>query len=75
MSKTTLPPHGNAIYPWDRWSNGKVHSARRGEDFEVKAETFRHTVITRARRMGLWANTRVRGDVVTFQFVKREEED
>ncbi len=68
MSKTTMPPHGNRLYPWDRWEDGRKHKARRGQHFAIPVETFRRSLAVRARRRKKQVTTRVKGDVVTFQF-------
>lgn len=70
MSKTRMPPHGNHRYPWDRWEDGNVHTAVRGQHFAVDPESFRTAVHVRASTRKLKAVTRVRGDSVIFQFVK-----
>jgi hypothetical protein len=69
MSKE-MPPHGNRKYPWDKWQNGRIHVAKRGEDFEIDVEEFRKSVNVRASKVGMKATTRVNGDTVTFRFWK-----
>ncbi len=73
MPKITLPPNGNAQYPWAKWADLKVHRATRGKHFKATPESFRRALMMHARRTGLVVETRVRGDVVTFQFAKKPE--
>ena len=71
MSKKTLPPHGNRLYPWEQWERAKQVTARRGKEFgfDVTPQSFRRTVITRAHRQGLSVTTRVvDASTVVFQF-------
>jgi hypothetical protein len=72
MSKAAMPPRGNRVYPWERWERGRVVRVVRGVDFtdEITAESFRKTVRKHAYRKGLQVTTRVKGNVVTFQFLQ-----
>lgn len=73
MSNLTLPPHGNEVYPWGLWTNGKTYRAKQGRHFhDVTPETFRRNLINRARRKGMAVETRVKGKVVTFKFSKKK---
>jgi len=76
MSKVELPQHGNTIYPWPLWENGSVHRAKRGRHFhDISPESFRRSILLRAKTIGRKAVTRIKGDAVTFQFVDSESED
>jgi hypothetical protein len=68
MTTKTLVPNGNRLYPWDRWQDGKPHKAARGKNFQITPEQFRKSLHMRATRIGQVVETRVRGDVVWFQF-------
>ncbi len=70
MSKAALPSHGNTVYDWPRWTDGKVHRARRGKDFSISAASFARSVHKHASNHGLSVTTRVKGEWVTFQFSK-----
>jgi hypothetical protein len=72
MSKPSLPPHGNAKYPWALWVNGEVHKAKKGRHFTIEVEAFRKSLSSHASSHGLRVTTRVSGDVVTFQFFAKE---
>lgn len=69
---SSLPAHGNAIYPWNKWTNGKAHKATQGVDFEGEANKFRNVLLATAKRMGRKVTTRVKNSVVWFQFAPAE---
>ena len=70
---TKGPPHGNQIYPWDTWTDGEWHEARRKLHFNVEPEQFRRGLSVHALRVGKKVTTRVKGDVVHFQFRPKDE--
>jgi hypothetical protein len=73
MSKQTMPPHGNARYPWRLWANLKPHTAKRFVGFQTSPESFRRALFVHAKRNKLKVETRVTGDSVWFKFKKREQ--
>lgn len=73
MSTSSLPAHGNAIYPWKKWSDGRAHLVESGADFQGEATKFRRMLLVTARRMGRKAKTRVKGNTVWFQFAPKAE--
>lgn len=84
MSKKTVPPRGNRVYPWEKWSgkpdkDGPEVTAIRGVDFRasVTPESFRATVVKRAERMQRKVITRVirenSVEKVWFQFQKQDD--
>lgn len=63
-----LGNHGNAIYPWAEWGDGRIVKITKGIDFSVDAPVMRGQVIVRARKESLLFKTNVRGDDVVFTF-------
>lgn len=79
MSKTpqATPPHGNTHYAWDKWMNGKWHTATKGRkygQFRGKAETFRRFLHVKARKAAKQVTTRVMGNTVVFQFRDKDKQ-
>lgn len=78
MSKLKMPAHGNNKYPWAKWEDGKVHRVHcgRGRKCQVKLtpQSFRNSLNVRAARRQVRVTTSISNNVVTFQFVKPEEE-
>jgi len=72
MSKKSLPPHGNSVFPWERWTDLRPHIARKGQNFVGKPETFRRALFMHAKRNDLTVETRVKGDTVHFCFTRKE---
>ncbi len=68
----SLPPHGNTVYPWDKWENGEVHIATKGKQFRCGVPTFRSMLANRAAAKGMRVTTRCKGDTVTFRFIRPE---
>jgi hypothetical protein len=60
------------IYPWHEWMNGTAWRIRRGEDFDVSAESMAQHIRNRARDRGLSAHARLTddGEGVEFQVFK-----
>lgn len=71
-AKSKAPPHGNTKYPWELWQNGEWHTAKRGRQFTIEAESFRKSLGSRAAAEDLNVTTRVSGDTVTFRFSAKE---
>ncbi len=40
------------IYPWEKWTNGKIWRLTAGEDFHSPPRNFRITVYAHAKHMG-----------------------
>lgn len=59
-------------YPWARWSNGKTWRVTPQKEYGVESQAFRRYVVIYANRKSLSVSTRVSGDVVFFQFRKKE---
>lgn len=57
-----------AIYPWERWADGRVHVARMGKDFNCTVSSFQQSIANKAREMGTRYWTERSGSVVHFQF-------
>lgn len=70
-----LGEHGNLLYPWEQWTDGRAWEVRQGEDFSSRPERFRNMLFTVARRHGMAVRTRLNGDVVQFQFYHPEEDE
>jgi len=45
-------PGRPAVYPWDRWTDGRVWKATEGVDFQTARNVFRSTLANRAVRTG-----------------------
>lgn len=63
-----------SIYPWDEWMDGSAWRIRRGEDFEVSAESMAQHIRNRARDGGMSAHARLTddGEAVEFQIFTKE---
>jgi hypothetical protein len=58
------------LYPWRRWLDGSAWRIRRGDDFEVSAESMAAQIRMRAVRDGLRVFTRCPDcETVEFQFL------
>lgn len=72
---TSLDRSRRTVYPWRRWTDCAPWRIRRGEDFEVSAESMAAQIRMRAAREGLTVFTRcVDVDTVDFQFFAPERE-
>lgn len=60
----------STMYPWDKWTNGKIWQLKRGEDFLTRPDHFRVTCLAIARRRGLQCELRVNGDTLEVRFRK-----
>ncbi len=62
---------GNDIYPWNRWTNGKIWNAHEDVDYFCSDESFRHSLFRNARIRGLKVRTNFddNGSIV-FQFYR-----
>lgn len=64
------PPNGFARkYPWERWSDGKIHELARGEDFHVGPYSFKNAALKHAIQHGLRVTATIRHDRVWLQFM------
>lgn len=63
-----------AMYPWEQWMDGSAWRIRRGEDFQVSAESMAQHIRNRARDRGMSAHARLTddGDGVDFQVFKEQ---
>lgn len=74
IDNLTRRPPRPAIYPWAEWLDGSAWRIRRGEDFEVSAESMAAQIRIRAAREGRTVYARCPdGDTVEFQFSGQEE--
>jgi hypothetical protein len=65
----SLPPRGfRPKYEWSRWTDGRIHRLKRGEDFHTSAKVFVHAAHTHAERHGLVLTARSQGDNVWLVF-------
>ncbi len=71
MTETT---HGNCLYPWQDWCDGKWREKVQGKHFDGDPEGFRKQVIRAAKKHGMKATTRVIGKVVRFCITTQENE-
>jgi hypothetical protein len=58
-------------YNWEAWTDGRVHVCTRGEDFSVRPLKFVAAAHSHAKRKGFRVFTRVRGDDVEVQFLRK----
>jgi hypothetical protein len=56
------PPARGSRHPWDRWFAAGRFTARRGEDFAGRTDTFILQVRQQAGRRGVGVKVRVSGD-------------
>lgn len=70
-----ISPDGprRTAYPWDQWGDGEWWRLERGVDFEASVSDFRANAYQLARRRGMKARTRIRGNVVFLQFIPRSD--
>lgn len=71
MSNIQEVPHGNEIYPWRQWANGKLKRAIAGKHFSVSPDSFIRALRMHAKRNNLKVMARKpkSGEtVVRFQF-------
>jgi hypothetical protein len=62
------------LYPWREWTDGSKWRIRRGEDFEVSAESMAAQIRMRATRDGVPVFASCRDDdTVEFQFSREEQ--
>ena len=70
---TSLDRSRPTVYPWRRWTDCSPWRIRRGEDFEVSAESMAAQIRMRAAREGLSVFARcVDEEPVDFQFSVKE---
>jgi hypothetical protein len=73
MSNIQEVPHGNEVYPWRLWANGKLKRAKAGKHFSVSPDSFIRALRMHARRNSLKVVTRkAKSGTVTFQFFRIE---
>jgi hypothetical protein len=59
----------NAKYPWDLWSDGRIHKLTRGRDFHAKTTVLRCLVYAKAQKQGRFVHTSMpEPDVLVIQF-------
>jgi len=73
--KKMLDQHGNSKYPWYKWLSGKPYKVKRGRDFEVSKQQFQNLLHVTAKRKGYLLKSMSRGDWITFQFTKLDNDD
>lgn len=59
-------------YPWEVWSDGRIHKITSGVHFQTKARAFSRVAQTFAKRVGMRCRTHVDGDTLVVQFTKRD---
>lgn len=58
-----IPSRGRRpMYPWDEWMDGTARRIRRGEDFEVSAESMAQHIRNTMRTRGLDGHARLSAD-------------
>lgn len=67
--------HGNAIYPWDEWSDGQTRRITMGEDFHVQPRVMQGQIKVRGSKAKRKTKTSVQGDSVIFTFQREDESD
>lgn len=63
MSQRVLKPAARRVYPWERWTDGRVHKLARGVHFATSASVFCKVALRYASTHGLHVETSRRGDV------------
>jgi hypothetical protein len=62
------------LYPWDKWSDGRIWRAVRGKDFKVSILAMRNRCHNAAKIRGKRVRTKLEGEqALIFQFYKPEE--
>lgn len=66
-----------AKYPWDLWTDGNRHTARKGLDFDIDPKSFAGNLYERARldstdERTVKVQTKIEGDSVYFRFYENQ---
>jgi hypothetical protein len=59
-------------YPWDLWTDGRIHKLEPGVDFEVRPHRMVNAAFNHAKRNGYVVLTSTRGGHVYLQFFQRK---
>ncbi len=67
LNELSASKRGQKPYDWDTWLDGRPHLLLQGEQFECGIESMRSMAFTRAMRVGVPLQTRMKraGDCVT----------
>lgn len=72
-----VPKRGRpAKYPWDKWFDGKTRVLEQGVDYEADSpKSFRSTVYSAAKRMGIGIETRIIDGELHIQAILPDDEE
>lgn len=62
------PDPPKVAYPWEVWTNGKVHVLSKGVDYQIETVNMRSVIYMHARRKNCTVSVTRLSDTLTFRF-------
>lgn len=70
-----FPPRGfPRKYPWELWSDGRIHILKRGTHFDSTPRLFVHAAYNHGERHGFRVTTCIQGSDVLLRFLPKRGE-